>query len=233
MPPRTPRACARSSPNPHFLCYPTQAVPEDLPPRLTVFHGLRAPPITTEAYLLRIAKYAKCSPACFVAALGYMQRLSGRDAALAPTTLNVHRLLLTGVLCAAKFLDDRYYNNAFYAKVGGISTLELNRLELEMLQLLEFRLAISPEAVATLLAQLHSGSYVLEAAGGGGAALLPPGALLGACCEAGAAPRASSDTVAGSAGGVLYGRKRRSINGNSCEVDARRLQRRSMEVVEA
>ena len=40
------------------------------------------------------------------------------NAALQPDPLNVHRLLLTGVLLAAKLMDDRYYSNAYYAKVG-------------------------------------------------------------------------------------------------------------------
>ena len=35
---------------------------------------------------------------------------------LAP--LNIHRLLLTAILLAAKFTDDHYFNTAFYARVG-------------------------------------------------------------------------------------------------------------------
>jgi hypothetical protein len=85
---------------------------------LTVFHGLRAPPISIEAYLVRIAKYAKCSPACFAHSMVHMLKLAQQDPSFAPTRLNVHRLVLTGVLISAKFLDDRYFNNAFYAKVG-------------------------------------------------------------------------------------------------------------------
>jgi hypothetical protein len=86
-------------------------------PQLTVFHGLRAPPISIEAYLVRIAKYAKCSPACFAHSMVHMLKLAQQDPSFAPTRLNVHRLVLTGVLISAKFLDDRYFNNAFYAKV--------------------------------------------------------------------------------------------------------------------
>lgn len=117
-----------------------------------MFHGLRAPPIGVEAYLVRIAKYAKCSPACFVQAVALIFRLAKRDAAYQLTSLNVHRLVLTGVLLSAKFLDDHYYNNAFYAKVGGVSTAELNRLEVEMLQLLGFRLLVPREELEQLLA---------------------------------------------------------------------------------
>jgi hypothetical protein len=39
---------------------------------------------------------------------------------------------------AAKFLDDFYFSNKHWAEVGGISTEEINSLELEFLFLLEF-----------------------------------------------------------------------------------------------
>jgi len=63
--------------------------------RVTLFHGLRPPPIGLAAYLERIAKYSRCSPVCFVVGLAYLQRLAAADpAALAPSPLNVHRLAL-------------------------------------------------------------------------------------------------------------------------------------------
>ena len=37
-----------------------------------------------------------------------------------------------------------HYNNAFYARVGGVSNAELNRLELELLFLLDFGVTVSP-----------------------------------------------------------------------------------------
>jgi hypothetical protein len=36
-------------------------------------------------------------------------------------------------MMAAKYYDDRYYNNEYYAKVGGISNNEINSLEREFL----------------------------------------------------------------------------------------------------
>lgn len=150
-------------------------------PQLTVFHGLRAPPISIEAYLVRIAKYAKCSPACFAHSMVHMLKLAQRDASFAPTRLNVHRLLLTGVLISAKFLDDRYFNNAFYAKVGGVSTAELNRLELEMLQLLDFQLSVTPEQLVAVLLDAQSGRLVMQMAAAYSSCLgLPaPGTCMG------------------------------------------------------
>lgn len=40
--------------------------------KASAFHGLRPPPITLVDYLQRIAHYTKCSPACFVAAIAYL-----------------------------------------------------------------------------------------------------------------------------------------------------------------
>ncbi len=44
-----------------------------------------------------------------------------------------NRLLLTGIMLAAKYFDDRYYSNEHYSKVGGINNGELNLLEREFL----------------------------------------------------------------------------------------------------
>ena len=68
------------------------------------------------------------------------------DPKLRITALSVHRLLITAVLVAAKFLDDSYFNNAYYAKVGGISLEEMNALELDFLLRCDFRLHVVPEA---------------------------------------------------------------------------------------
>ncbi|KAL8507668.1 hypothetical protein ACS0TY_018273 [Phlomoides rotata] len=45
------------------------------------------------------------------------------------TSLNIHRLLITTVMVAAIFMDDAFFNNAYYARVGGISTRELNKFD--------------------------------------------------------------------------------------------------------
>ena len=47
-------------------------------------------------------------------------------------------------MLAAKFFDDRYYNNEYYSKVGGISNAEINLLEREFLHYINFRLYVSP-----------------------------------------------------------------------------------------
>ncbi|EFJ22391.1 hypothetical protein SELMODRAFT_416667 [Selaginella moellendorffii] len=108
-----------------------------------VFSGLKAPSISIEKYLERIFKYTNCSPACFVVGYVYIDRLSHKHPDLPITPLNVHRLLVTSVMTASKILDDVHFNNAFFARVGGISTSEVNKLELEFLFRLDFRLTVT------------------------------------------------------------------------------------------
>ena len=77
------------------------------------------------AYLERIKKYARCSDSCFVVALIYIDRLIETQNVVL-TSLNVHRLVITSLMLAAKFFDDLFYNNAFYAKLGGTHILMLS-----------------------------------------------------------------------------------------------------------
>jgi len=58
--------------------------------------------------------------------------------------LNIHRLIITAVCVAAKFLDDSYYPNLFYSQIGGITLKELNFLEVEFLFGLNFSLHVTP-----------------------------------------------------------------------------------------
>ncbi|KAE8677455.1 Cyclin-U4-3 [Hibiscus syriacus] len=112
--------------------------------QISVFQGLTRPSISIQSYLDRIYKYANCSPSCFIVAYVYLDRFAQRQPSLPINSFNVHRLLITSVMVAAKFMDDLYYNNAYYAKVGGISTIEMNFLEVGFLFGLGFNLNVTP-----------------------------------------------------------------------------------------
>ena len=72
---------------------------------VTIFHGMKAPILSIQQYVERIFKYCKCSPSCFVVAYIYIEKFLQRtDAYL--TALNVHRILITSIMVAAKFMDD-------------------------------------------------------------------------------------------------------------------------------
>lgn len=113
----------------------------------TKFEAFRAPGISIRDYLLRIHKYASCSPECFVLALVYIDRLHKLQGFVL-TELNVHRVLISSIVLAAKFFDDHYFNNAYYAKVGGVPCSEMNELEVEFLLLINFSLHVCTETYA-------------------------------------------------------------------------------------
>lgn len=110
----------------------------------------------------RIHKYASCSNECFILALIYIDRLIQRNNFLL-TELNVHRVVITAILLAAKFFDDAYYNNAYYSKVGGVLVSEMNGLEVDFLFRINFSLHVTPEVFEKYKAELvaHSASAEL------------------------------------------------------------------------
>uniref|UniRef100_A0A6U3CVW3 Cyclin n=1 Tax=Lotharella globosa TaxID=91324 RepID=A0A6U3CVW3_9EUKA len=113
------------------------------PKYVSKFHALRPPGITIRDYLERIAKYAACSGECFVLALVYIDRIIQSNPNFVVNSLNIHRLLITSVMISAKFFDDQYFNNAYYAKVGGVPCKEMNSLEVEFLFLTNFSLFVT------------------------------------------------------------------------------------------
>ena len=131
------------------------------------FDSAYAPAVSLVQYLSRIHTYAKCSDSCFVVALIYIDRIIAMHS-FRVTALNVHRIFLASILLSAKFLDDIYYNNSFYAKLGGISLQELNTLELEFLRLTRFDLNVSEEQYGAYHASIRA--YVCRTSNNSGPA---------------------------------------------------------------
>jgi len=123
---------------------------------LARFNGMRPPSISVRLYLERMAKYSHCSNSCFIVALAYVDRIIKSDPHFRINSLNVHRVLITSVMVAAKFYDDFYYNNQYYAKVGGVPRAELNTLELDFLFKINFDLHLHPDEYNRYNVELYS-----------------------------------------------------------------------------
>jgi hypothetical protein len=65
-------------------------------------------------------------------------------------------VVITAILLAAKFFDDAYYNNAYYAKVGGVLVSELNSLEVEFLFRINLSLRVAPDVFEKYNSELIS-----------------------------------------------------------------------------
>jgi hypothetical protein len=132
---------------------------------ISKFHAQRPPAITISDYLHRTAKYALCSGECFVLALVYIDRIIQQNPTFVVNSLNIHRLLITSVMLAAKFFDDQYFNNAYYARVGGVPPLEMNSLEVEFLFMTNFSLFVTTETYKQYYQELWNHAHSNSACG--------------------------------------------------------------------
>lgn len=116
----------------------------DTTKKIQLFECVRVPVISVREYAERLLTYTKASPVCLLMAYIYISRICKCCNDFVLTPLSTHRLVLVCMMLAAKFCDDRQCSNARYSKVGGIEVKELNRLELTVLSVLDFRMCITP-----------------------------------------------------------------------------------------
>jgi hypothetical protein len=129
---------------------------EPLPPEQerNKFMNPFVPQISLRKYLDRFARHLDCPIEVFVIAVVYLNdiwEISQKIPQLKINAYTIHRLVMTAILTAAKMhhesdADERGpVTNALAAKIGGVSTRELNQLEVEFLYRINFNLFVSPE----------------------------------------------------------------------------------------
>ncbi|KAG5419936.1 PHO80 [Candida metapsilosis] len=107
---------------------------------LTRYHSRTPPAISALTYLSRLTKFNNFNPAILLTTIYYIDLLSHQYQPF--FTLNswtVHRFLLVATMIAQKSLEDFFYTNDHYAKVGGVALGELNCLELDFLNRVDWR----------------------------------------------------------------------------------------------
>jgi hypothetical protein len=90
------------------------------------------PSITIKKYLLRYMKYlSSCvDKELYIIMLIYIDSYL-KHSSKNLNRLNIHSLISASLLLACKFHLDGFYDNAFYAKIAGLSLSEMNSLEAE------------------------------------------------------------------------------------------------------
>lgn len=131
------------------------------------FYSKKPPPISITAYLARMHQYCPMSTAVYLATALYIQRLAVKEKAIAVTGRNVHRLLLAGLRVAMKALEDTCYSMSKMAKVGGVSEVELARLEINFCFLTGFELVCGPVELQEQWDSLRSGATTWAGLKGG------------------------------------------------------------------
>lgn len=98
--------------------------------------------LTCDVSSCRIHRFCPLSTAVYLAASYYLHRLSVTDRIIPLTRLNAHRLVLAALRIAAKTLEDLSYPHSRFAKVGGLTDLDLSRLEVSFCFLMDFELKV-------------------------------------------------------------------------------------------
>jgi chemotaxis protein histidine kinase CheA len=111
------------------------------------FYSKNEPPISIHQYLLRLHQFCPMSTAVYLATSLYIHRLAVEEQTIPVTRRNAHRLVLAGLRVAMKALEDLSYPHAKVAKVGGVSEVELARLEISFCFLAGFELVVGEEVL--------------------------------------------------------------------------------------
>jgi len=124
------------------------------------FYSKKPPPIGISDYLLRMHRFCPMSTAVYLATSLYIHRLAVSEKAIVVTRRNAHRLLLAGLRVAMKALEDLSYPHSKVARVGGVSDVELARLEISFCFLTGFELVVREEEMKSHWVLMKSGRGV-------------------------------------------------------------------------
>ncbi|KAK9065399.1 hypothetical protein SSX86_016782 [Deinandra increscens subsp. villosa] len=135
--------------------------------RVRVFDCDETPDMTIQSYLERIFRYTRAGPSVYVVAYVYIDRFCSAFPEFRITGRNVHRLLITTIMVASKYVEDMNYRNSYFARVGGITTEEMNTLELEFLFLMNFKIHVNVSVFESYCCHLErevsiGGGYHIE-----------------------------------------------------------------------
>lgn len=106
------------------------------------FLGKTKPDISIWTYLLRIHHYCPMSPAVYLAASLYVYRLCISLKSFVLTPLSAHRLILATLRTACKSTEDINFTQKRFATVSGVTTMDLYRLEIAFLFLIDFDICV-------------------------------------------------------------------------------------------
>ncbi|XP_028798940.1 cyclin-U2-1-like [Neltuma alba] len=132
-----------------------------------IFDCREIPDMTIQSYLERIFRYTRAGPSVYVVAYVYIDRFCHNNPGFRINARNVHRLLITTIMIASKYVEDMNYRNSYFARVGGLTTKELNNLELEFLFLMGFKLHVNVSVFESYCCHLErevsiGGGYHIE-----------------------------------------------------------------------
>lgn len=121
---------------------------------LRCFGLAKVPPITISQFLARIKTYLPLvSVSVYIHSAYMLFKLCVLLDVVQLTPLNVYRFILALIRCLTKKLEDIYQKQKNFATVGGVALLDLCKIEISFLYLLNFKLVVSEYILNHFLTQ--------------------------------------------------------------------------------
>jgi hypothetical protein len=105
----------------------------------TIYDIIDKPTLSINKYSSRLYKYIICNPNVLEFVMYYLSVYINNKCIKANMN-NIHKLFLTASTIAHKFWYDECYENKQLSKIGGVTTKELNELEIDFLNGIEWDL---------------------------------------------------------------------------------------------
>ena len=112
--------------------------------KIVLFMVKKVPSISIKDFLLRLIKYSKINDSTFIYILIIIDRFC-RKYKIKLNYYNIYKLILASLVIAVKLNEDEFYTSEFYAKIGGISKVEINKLEYELSVMINFDFFVKEE----------------------------------------------------------------------------------------
>lgn len=120
------------------------------------FYSKIIPDINIKDYYNRLYKYINCDSYIYIVSLSYIDRYIHNNPSISINIYTIHRLIITSIIIALKYIEDDVNNNKYYSDVGGVELGEINKLEIEMLKGLNFDLSINIKKYEQQIKKLFS-----------------------------------------------------------------------------
>ena len=126
------------------ICEENKDKSENINKNIKPFMTESIPSLSIKDYLTRLSLFTKINESTIILILIYIDRI-GKINKFILTYRNIYKLILASMVIAIKYNEDNFFSSEVYAKLGGLSVLELNYLEFQFLILIKFSLFIEKD----------------------------------------------------------------------------------------
>ena len=114
----------------------------------------KIPKIKIEDYITRFFTYSKIEISTLILGYIYIKRFINKENYII-SFRNIFRLIMSCIILAIKFNENKVYKNTFYAKVGGFDVDDLNNLEYNVFSRLDFNLRVLDEEFYQIILNIY------------------------------------------------------------------------------